>query len=111
MVVCDQIAAESLQKVTYHWHGHPDAAWWSSDGWMLVHLPDADLWFTSPQVRLSDQNIDRLPGSRGQLTLAATVEFPTAPVWWVFAVSPQIPQLEPSPGGQELQFLGKRFAL
>jgi hypothetical protein len=111
VVVCDQIAAESLQKVTYHWHGHPDAAWWSSDGWMLVHLPDLDLWFTSPQVRLSDQNIDRLPGSRGQLTLAATVELPQAPVWWVFALSPQIPQLEPSPCGQELQFLGKRFAL
>ncbi len=111
VVVCDQIAAESLQNLTYHWHGHPEAAWWSDDGWMLMHLPDADLWFTSPQVKLSDQNIERLPGSRGQLTLVASLDLPKSPVWWVFAVSLHIPQLESFADGKAIQFLGKHFEL
>jgi hypothetical protein len=91
VIVSDEILADSLRTVAYHWHGNPEAAWWSENGWMLLHLPDVDLWFTSPQARLSQANIQRLPGSRGQLTLVAPIELANSVIWWVFALSPQAP--------------------
>ena len=109
IVVCDQICADRMYSLTYHWHGHPDAAWWSENGWILLHLPDADLWFTCPQVRLSRENIQRLPGSRGQLSLAASVAPPNTTVWWVFALSAQNPRLESRADGRAIEFLGKHF--
>ncbi len=111
VIVSDEILADSVRTVAYHWHGHPEAAWWSENGWMLLHLPDVDLWFTSPQARLSQANIQRLPGSRGQLTLVAPIEPATSVIWWVFAISPQAPLLESLEEGKGVQFLGKRFPL
>lgn len=110
VVVADQIRGE-VKAISYHWHGHPDAAWWHREGWYLLHLPETDLWFTSPQARLGQESIQRLPGSRGQLTAVVEAD-PTQPViWWAFAISTAVPRLETEDGGRAVGFLGKRLAV
>jgi hypothetical protein len=110
-VAADQLKARDLQSLAYHWHGDPDAAWRCQDGWALLHTRDADLWFTSPQVRISDELITRLPGARGQLTLA--VEMNNAPpvVWWVFLLAEQPVACELCEEGRAIRVLGQRFSV
>lgn len=109
VVVADRIAGGPFQKVTYHWHGHPEAAWWAKEGWILLHTPEADLWLTSPQAAVGHANIQRLAGSRGQLTLVAEAD-PKAPViWWVFAVGQAAPELKPGTDGRSIEISGVRF--
>ena len=69
VVVADQVEAANPPEATYHWHAHPDAAWWFESGWALVTLGDARLWFTSSQGIFSAADLHRLPGSRGQFTV------------------------------------------
>lgn len=109
VIVADLIEADGVQKLTYHWHGNPEAAWWSRDGWILIHMRDANLWLTSPQARLSDANIQRLPGSRGQLTVVADADPASLVIWWAFAIMDTPPRVEPVAGGRGIQILGKRF--
>lgn len=112
VVVADHIAARRLDRPKYHWHGHPEAAWWFRDGWFLVHLGDADLWFTSPQASLSQECIQRLPGSRGQLTaVVVTKDFATRVFWWAFALAAAPPAIETAGGGRSVHFLGKTLRL
>jgi Heparinase II/III-like protein len=108
VVVADEIETANAAAVAYHWHGHPEAAWWAEKGWMLLHLPDADLWFTSPQAPLSAKHIVRHAGSRGQLT--ATAEISPAPrvVWWIFSIGRTAPQLVEEGAGR-VQIAGRRF--
>jgi hypothetical protein len=109
VVVADRMQAAGVRSLHYHWHGHPEAAWWAQDGWALVHLHHTELWFTSPQAQLSHEKIQRLPASRGQLTLVTEAD-PAAPaVWWVFALADAPPAIEPLAGGQAIQVLGRRF--
>jgi hypothetical protein len=110
VIVGDRIQAGSVRSLKYHWHGHPDAGWWIQDGWALIHSGGAELWFTSPQAELKDDKIQRLPASRGQLTLVAEAD-PTAPVvWWVFSLGEGPPKIEMS-GGRVVQAFGKRYEL
>jgi hypothetical protein len=111
VVVADQIQADRLDKLTYHWHAHPDAAVWFEQGWALLHLPDADLWLTSPQIQLSGANLRRLPGSRGQLTILAELASPPSTIWWVFALGEAPPPVRLSSAGQAIECLGRLFAL
>jgi hypothetical protein len=76
---------------------------------MLLHLPDADLWFNSPQSLLAEQDIRRLPGSRGQLTLVAQADPARSIIWWAFAVSADMPHIESLDGGSAIRFLGARL--
>lgn len=111
VVVADEIAGEGIENIAYHWHGHPDAAWYARDGWLLLHLPDDDLWFHSPQVALADANIERQEGSRGQLTAAAKLT-PAPPVtWWVFALGDNPPPVELAPDARSLRVRGRQFAV
>jgi hypothetical protein len=109
VVVADEVRGEGIGKLTYHWHAHPDAAVWVQQDWALLHLPEVDVWITSPQAPLADASVRRLPGSRGQLTLAAEIASPPAVVWWVFAIAEAPPRLELVPGGGAIQVSGKRF--
>lgn len=85
-VVADAIEAKSVQRLAYHWQGHRDAAWYCHAGWVLLHFDDVDLWFTSPQAEISDADITRHAGSRGELTLAAEISPVPAVTWWVFSI-------------------------
>jgi hypothetical protein len=109
VVVADEIDTASPSPVIYHWHGHPDAAWWTERGWLLLHLPDADLWFTSPQAPLSTEHIVRLEGSRGQLTAAAEITPAPHVVWWIFSIGSAHPEHRLLNGGRQLQTAGASF--
>lgn len=103
VVVADRHQTASPPRMEYHWHGHPAADWWIDAGAALVELDGVRLWITSPQTRIVGANLDRLPGSRGQLTLSPTVERAPATVWWVFALGPEPPTVNVEAGGRELR--------
>jgi hypothetical protein len=111
VVVADEIETANTAAIAYHWHGHPESAWWAQDKWMLLHLPDADLWFTSPQAPLSQKQIFRHAGSRGQLT--ATAEISPAPrvVWWIFSIGSAGPPPVLEYGARRVQIGGRTFQL
>ncbi len=111
VVVADRIAVRRLDSLMYHWHGHPEAAWWFRGGWFLLHLDNVDLWFTSPQARLSQECIQRLPGSRGQLTAVARADPARRLYWWTFAVADAPPALESVDDGRAIRFLGKTLRM
>jgi hypothetical protein len=111
VVVADEIAGDALENVRYHWHGHPDAAWYARDGWILLHMAEADLWFHSPQAQLSDASIERLEGSRGQLTASAEVKPVPAVVWWVFAFGDAPPVIEMGGGGRSVKIRGRAYSV
>ncbi len=110
LVVADRIEGKDVETIAYHWHGHPDAAWWTEGGWAMLKLDAATLRFGSPQTRIATADIDRLPGSRGQLT--ASVEFEANPgvIWWVFALSETVPEMTISSDGKELTVWEKRIS-
>jgi hypothetical protein len=72
----DEILGSNIRESTYFWHGHPGAAWWIEDGWARIYLEGETLWIGSPQVEIRESNLQRLRGSRGQLTLSAKVLLP-----------------------------------
>lgn len=111
VVVADVIEGTGIESLSYHWHGHPDAAWWSDEGWALVQLGATELWLTSPQARISTADIVRLPGSRGQLTLASRVSAALRVVWWVFVIGERPSGLHVSDSGRSLETKGVRFAI
>ncbi len=111
VVVADVIEGSANRTLSYHWHGHPDAAWWARDGWALVQLGATGLWFTSPQARLSSADIVRLPGSRGQLTLKSNVTADKSVAWWVFGIGDRPPVLKLDESGRSVEIGGVRFAV
>ncbi len=111
VVVADAIRASGEATVTYHWHGHRQAAWWVEEGWLLLHLHGTSLWLTSPGCKLSERQIQRLPGSRGQLTLVAETQTTSQPIWWIMAIGEKPPAVERSSGGKGLTAAGRSFKL
>ncbi len=111
VAVADRIDAAGLETISYHWHGCPEAAWRVDSNWAMIHVePATSLWLTSPSFTISDAAIERLPGSRGQLTLS--VKRPAAPViWWIFSLSDAPPAVDSDPSGRWIQVSGKRFRL
>ncbi|MBT3601974.1 MAG: hypothetical protein HN521_02805 [Candidatus Latescibacteria bacterium] len=93
LVVGDQISGAHIDRVNYYWHGHPDAAWWVADNWAQIYFPDVTLWVSSPQTELKNELVDRLPGSRGQLTLCAETDKTASIHWWVFAIGDAAPDV------------------
>jgi hypothetical protein len=74
VLVIDRIKTTREAVIGYNWHGHPDAGWNAHDGSICLHLPaDLTLWVTLLGAQLDDRQFDRLPGSRGQLTLCHTL--------------------------------------
>lgn len=109
VVVADQIESETSPPVAYHWHAHQGCAWWFERNWALVSLGAAQLWFTCPQAKLSGENLQRLPGSKGQLTLSATIDAAPATIWWVFASVSQPPTLHIDSDGRQLHVEERTF--
>lgn len=84
VVVADRIRNGTYQSIEYFWHGNPEAAWLVEEGSATIILPAAELRIASPQLKLTESNVIRLRGSRGQLTLAVKVELMDPVIWWVF---------------------------
>ena len=111
VVVADRVRAKATQTVAYHWHGHPSAAWWAQANWAMIHFPDVRLWITSPQCELSGADIQRLPGSRGQLTLAAEADAAAPVIWWTFALGDESPSVELDSEGLHVRMAGRSVDL
>lgn len=103
VVVADQIEAAPPAQLTYHWHAHPACAWWIDANGAMITLDGVQLWLTCPQAKISGANLQRLPGSRGQLSLICTLASPAPVVWWAFALGPQRPNVQPSADGRQLK--------
>jgi hypothetical protein len=85
VIVADEIAGSALGEIAYHWHGHPDAAWWVEDGIALVCLHNEQLWIRCMNCSLDASQVDRRKGSRGHLTLGVQIQAKRQQViWWAF---------------------------
>jgi hypothetical protein len=94
IVIADRVKAEPLASLGYNWHGHPEAGWWVAENWARVYTPNATVWFTSPQAEITESKVDRLSGSRGQLTLSVEADVAAEVIWWVFAIGDGPPQIK-----------------
>lgn len=108
-IEADRVGAAGTKQVAYSWHAHPACAWWFENNWALVALGRAQLWFTSPQAKVSGAGLLRLPGSRGQLSLAASLDTAPPVVWWVFAMGPPCPALHVDSDGRQLTIRERVF--
>lgn len=107
VVVADQIIPPQ-RSVRYSWHGHPEAAWWAEGGRAGLYLSGVQLLIASPQLTLTGQNIDRLPGSRGHMTLTAEIVAGDSVVWWVFATDRSL-EIGGEPQGKRITVAGRKF--
>lgn len=103
VVVADRLKVPGPVPVDYHWHGHPEAAWWVADGWARIYLDGTTLCLSSPQAGLQEEMVDRLPGSRGQLTLKTQIDGTPPVVWWVFSLGTETPTLEVMENGAAIK--------
>lgn len=88
IAVHDEITGRAIKSIAYHWHGHQDAYWNLDKGKASLALNGQTLCFSCHGHELKPGDLQRLRGSRGQLTIAKTLNFPKAQkkadVWWVF---------------------------
>jgi len=87
VVAADRIDGE-VADVRWHWHAHPDAAWWWSGGVAELVLGDATMRLACPGITLGAEMVERLRGSRGQLTLGVRGDPRRRVHWWVFSRGP-----------------------
>ena len=92
VVVCDQVIGATT-NLSYHWHGHAEAAWWVDSNWARLYHNGSTLWISSPQAEIQEGMVDRLPGSRGHQTLSVAIEGAQQTVWWVFVLGTELPDL------------------
>ncbi len=111
VVVADQLEGKQSLQATYHWHGHPACAWWVEANWALLTLDEVQLWLTSPQAQLTGANLQRLPGSRGQLSLVCQLEKAGPVVWWAFVLGDGYPDLQADADGRQIRILDQTFAV
>lgn len=111
VVVADQMEAAEPPRATYHWHAARAAAWWFEDGWALITLRGARLWLTCSQGRLSGADLQRLPGSRGQLSLVSSIDRTDPVVWWVFALTADRPTLHTDGQRRQIRLFDETFSL
>jgi nitroreductase len=109
VVVADQVVGPDIHTIQYHWHGQAQAAWWIDGKWAQLHTPDATLWVSSPQVNLAGEDIRRLRGSRGQVTLTGSADVHAPVIWWVFFKGDAAPDVELREGGLSLRVNGDTF--
>lgn len=110
VVVADRLDLRRPAPATYHWHARRDCAWWVDAGRALVSVDRTQLWFTAPQAHFTGADVQRLPGSRGQLSLVVTL--PVQPViWWTFALADACPAQSVSPDGRQLHVADQRFTV
>jgi hypothetical protein len=87
VVVADQFEVAKPTRADYCWHGDSAAAWWFENGWALITLGEARLWLACSQGQLGGECLQRLPGSRGHMSLVFTADAIAPVIWWVWCLS------------------------
>lgn len=90
VVIADSIEGNP-ESIEYTWHGAPQAAWWVADNTAHVHLEECTLYISAPGIPLDTSMVDRLRGSRGQLSLGVRISNPSPVIWWVFSLNRILP--------------------
>ncbi len=113
VIVADRLRLRSDAIVSYAWHGHAEAGWWAEDGRALIEMDGDLLWIRCLQQTLTQADINRLPGSRGQLTLCTTLHVDVdATIVWAFGSRTAVDGLMLKPDGLMLRLGdGRRLAL
>lgn len=83
IAIRDLLEGESVESVSYTWHGHPEGYNYVND-WGLVQHDEGILWFRCLGHSFSPSNLTRLRGSRGSLSFSRFLPKPSGPLWWVF---------------------------
>ncbi|MFO7976690.1 MAG: hypothetical protein R6V12_18905 [Candidatus Hydrogenedentota bacterium] len=111
VVVADEVGLPSPGTLTYHWHGHRDAAWWIENGWARIVLLNKVLWFRASVPCVSAEGLVRLPGSRGPLTLISEIAEAPQVIWWVFSCSAQSPEVDWKAAETAISVNGRAFEI
>lgn len=105
VVISDTVIADKIDNIQYYWHGHPEGFWFI-DEWAFVQRAGASLWFKRVGAVPRPENLNRLRGSRGSLTLSDQIDGNlTSAVYWVFTTKK--PDSAPIINAQGLLVWGK----
>jgi hypothetical protein len=90
VVVEDSFEGEPIRKLDYHWHGCPEGSWHVADGWAAILAGAYALLFTCCDQPLKPTDLQRLRGSRGQLSIVKSLRYAkprkNLTVRWVFEI-------------------------
>lgn len=90
-------------QVSYHWLGGAYFAWAFRDGWARLSDGERSLWIQFSGGPISARWLQRLPGSRGPLTLIVPTILESSPAeleWW-FHLVPQAEWTPPPKASEE----------
>lgn len=73
--VIDEIEAPGIDSLEWVWHGHPSAAWRVADGRAWIMEGSGGIVLSCSSLKLATGHLQRLPGSRGHLSMVARQEF------------------------------------
>jgi hypothetical protein len=108
VVVADRIEG-ATKHIRYHWHGHPDAAWWWEDGAALIALDDSLLRIRTPAKQIDEHTTQRLRGSRGHLTVNVELPPNLGVYWWVFSLGDRADKI--TADGKSLRVGSRKFTI
>ncbi len=112
VVVADRIMGEGIETVDYSWQINPQAALWLEKGACLIFLEGNRLWIYSPSLEIEGENIKRLPGTRGQITVGAQVTGSADQcIWWLFSAGGSPGRFTLSADGKTLATAGRTLVL
>lgn len=87
VVISDTVLGDRIETIQYFWHGHPEAFWFIED-WAFLQRAGASLWFKRVGTDPKPENLNRIRGSRGSLTLSDQIDSkPKTPIYWVFSTT------------------------
>lgn len=96
LLINDHFWGEEINRIDYHWHGHPDGFWHVANGWAAILVGRISLFFTCCGHGLQPKELQRLRGSRGQLSIVKSLNYPTPrrklTIQWIFKIAPEANQ-------------------
>jgi len=97
VIVRDRFTVGRRMELGYHWLADAGAGWWIEGGSACLawdFAPGDCLWIRTSHGPLSERLVDRLPGSRGGMTLSYsfTVEPGSYEIAWWFQLASSLPE-------------------
>lgn len=95
LLVTDRFKGDPIHTIDYYWHGHPSAFWHVTEGAAALIVGPASMLFTCCDAPLQPQELQRLRGSRGQLSIVKTLRYPKPrkqlTIQWFFEIASGAP--------------------